>query len=125
MLQQLNLHSENEKVFAFRLEGKLRTEDVIRSISEITPALEAPAALNMYVEVVSLEGIEPEALKERIKFAFYNYRKILDKVDRLALVTDIDWMRTAAQFIYDLIPGIEMKAYTFDEAAKARQWIAE
>lgn len=124
MLQKINLNIENDKVLAYRVDGKVDEEDVRKAIETVTPALETPAHFNMYVEVADIHGITPEAIKERLEFVLPNFKELLMKIDKIALVTDKDWMKTLAKGIYSLIPKIEQKSFSFEESAKARQWVS-
>lgn len=123
MLEQLKI--ENDKVFAFRLDGKITQDEMKQTIEVLKPELETPSHFNVYVEVIEFEGIEPEALKERIAFVLSNYKEILKKVNKVALVTDKKWLQNLAKGAYSLFPGIEQESFSFEEVEKAKQWVAE
>lgn len=120
MIQQLDLGDEQVK--AYRVDGKISTPDVRKIIESIEADLKSPAQFKVYVEMPVYEGIEPEAMWERMKFGLGNLSKITKSVDKLAIVTDKRWLQNLAR-IYELFPNLEHKVYTFEETEKAREWI--
>ncbi len=48
---------------------------------------------------------------------------LLSKYDRCAVLTDVEWLRSAAEFEGVLIPGFEVKAFTLDDEAAALAWL--
>ena len=49
---------------------------------------------------------------------------LLGKIDRCAVLTDIPWLRTAAEVEGALIPGMDIKAFELDEVDAAEGWLA-
>lgn len=48
---------------------------------------------------------------------------LLSKYDRCAVLTDVEWLRSAAEFEGVLIPGFEVKAFALDNEAAAVAWL--
>ncbi|WP_333713965.1 STAS/SEC14 domain-containing protein [Yoonia sp.] len=48
---------------------------------------------------------------------------LLGKYDRCAVLTDIPWLRTAAEMEGALIPGLEIKAFALDAVDDAESWL--
>jgi len=48
----------------------------------------------------------------------------LTRWQRVAIVTDVDWLRMTMRFFRFLVPG-EVRVFGTAEAAEARRWIAE
>jgi hypothetical protein len=66
-------------------------------------------------------GVEPGALWDDTKFGLAH---MLDW-ERIALVTDVGWMKHAAQF-YNLLGFFgSIRAFSTTDADKAREWITE
>ncbi len=114
---------EEEHVAGFRWEGKFDEKAFKQSLVQFLPELERRSKLNIYAEVVDLTEVEAKALWEGIKFDIKNFNRILKKIDKVAYVTDIGWMRTMAEGIYSIIPGVKFKAFEFKEAEAAKTWI--
>lgn len=125
MLQKLNLKLDSKQILAFRVQGKIYEDDIKRAINLLEPALESPDNFNIYLEIEQLEGISMPALKERISFAVNNYKDIFDKVNKVALVSDTDWLKKTASAIYELIPDISLEHYPVNDSEKAINWLTE
>ena len=50
---------------------------------------------------------------------------LLGKFDRCAVLTDIAWLRTAAEIEGALIPGLAIKAFELADDEAAEAWLAE
>ena len=48
---------------------------------------------------------------------------LLGRFDKCAVLSDVGWLRTAAEIEGALFPGIEIKAFDLDEADKAEAWL--
>ena len=59
--------------------------------------------------------------------AFFDYLKIsfkhFTKWNRMAIVSDERWLRTAYELLSPLVPGV-IKGYKLDEFEEARQWVS-
>lgn len=45
--------------------------------------------------------------------------------DRVALLTDTDWLQTAAELEGKLFPGLDIKAFDLDEEDEAEAWLVQ
>ena len=45
------------------------------------------------------------------------------KLDRIAVVSDTDWIRTAAEIEGKLIPGLDIRAFRATESDAAEAWL--
>ncbi|MFT6103762.1 MAG: hypothetical protein ACJA1E_000175 [Paracoccaceae bacterium] len=50
---------------------------------------------------------------------------LLGKFDKCAVLCDTSWIRSAAAVEGALFPGIEIKAFPFDQAKAAEKWLAD
>ena len=48
---------------------------------------------------------------------------LLGKFDKCAVVTDIEWIKTAAEIEGAIIPGLDIKAFSFSEQDQAEAWL--
>ncbi len=89
----------------------------------LIPALEAASkrhkALCAYCEIVSLSGMSPGALWDDVKVSMAHR----GQVERVAVVTDIDWISHSTRLVAFLFPG-DVHVFPLADAAKARAWIA-
>ncbi len=114
---------DRDDVLAYSVDGEIDQQAMEKTINEIKPKLQGNSSVSIYLEVVDLNGIKPEAFKSRINFAFSHFKTILKQVDKVALVTDLEWLRNLASGVYHLSPAIEQKSFVFKDADVARDWI--
>ena len=121
MLHKIDLG--NEHVVGFRWEGDFDEKAVKQSLVQFLPELKSRSKMNIYLEIAGLGQVEAKSVWEGAKSSFKELKEITDKVDKISLVTDQSWMRSAAEASYAMIPGIRLKAFTFDEKAAAKEWL--
>lgn len=117
------LDMDQDDVLAFSVDGEIDEQSMKRTLNSIKSKLRGNTDIRIYLEVVDLNGIEPEAFKARVSFALSHFRDILKQVDKVALVTDLEWLRNLASALYYLNPAIEQKSFVFKDANDARDWI--
>jgi hypothetical protein len=79
---------------------------------------------NLLIDITSMADFSFSAVLEEIGHmgAFLKY---IYGLDRIAVISDEDWMRTAARLESALLPGVEYQVYDDDEADAALAWIME
>jgi hypothetical protein len=100
------------------------TDDVTRQDYEavLIPALDAASRQHkvqrVYCEIVSFSGMSPGALWDDVKVGWEHRTQ----VERVAVVTDIDWISNTTKLFAFLFPG-EVRVFPLSDAEKARAWI--
>ncbi|WMJ73993.1 STAS/SEC14 domain-containing protein [Cytophagaceae bacterium ABcell3] len=123
MVEKLDIEKDN--TIAFKVDGKVALKDAQEVMDTIQTQLKTSDHFKGYVEVYNFEGIEPKALWERLKFGISNFSELTNKVDKIALVTDQKWFQSLSEIIYKVIPGIELKSFSLEDAGKAKSWLNE
>lgn len=108
-------------VLAFACHGQVTRQDYERVL---VPAVEAhlktPGQVRLYYEIgADFEGIDAGAVVEDFKVGVEH----LSRWERMTVVSDVDWIRTAVRAFAFLLPG-RLRVFHRDHAADARQWIA-
>lgn len=94
-------------------------EDVL--IPAIEAAFSAHRKVRCYYELgPEFSGMDPAAAWEDFKIGVQHWFQW----ERVAVVTDIEWIRIALSGFRFLIPG-DVRVFGCSESAQARQWIAE
>ncbi|MDH5722323.1 MAG: STAS/SEC14 domain-containing protein [Alphaproteobacteria bacterium] len=75
--------------------------------------------LNALFVMEDYEGVELAALWDDACFGIKHWSGF----KRLALVTDMDWAKSAAAFVAWMIPA-EVRVFTMSEIDQARNWVA-
>jgi hypothetical protein len=112
-------------VLGFRATGKLTRADYRELMKPIYAALERGEKLSIFFELAGdFEGLDLGALWEDMKAAGSVGLKHRSSWEKMALVTDKDWIRHAAAVFGPLSPG-ELRVFDMDEIADARAWVGE
>jgi hypothetical protein len=117
MIEQLNGFADN--VVAFRCLGRVTKADYKSVVvPAVTEALRARRKVRLYYETAPDFSLDPGAAWEDFKVGMEN----ITRWERVAVVTDIGWIKHALQLFGFLMPGVT-KLFSGAEAAQARAWI--
>jgi hypothetical protein len=117
MLDQLTDLPSN--VIGFEVSGKLTSEDY-RDI--LLPALERAGAageVRVVIVIPSFDGFSGGALWQDLKMGIEHW----GAWKRIALVTDVEWMRHGTEWFGWMSPG-EVKHFALDQRSDAISWAA-
>jgi hypothetical protein len=106
-------------ITGFEIAGKIRAEDY-RDV--VLPAVERAATngeVRFYIEIPEFSGMSGGALWEDLKMGFEHLRTF----KRIALVTDIEWIRHLTGLFGWMTPG-ETKIFSTAERDAAITWVA-
>lgn len=109
-----------DNVLAFVCHGHVTKQDYESVLTPIVArALEGDAQLRIYYETASdFAGIDPSAVWEDAKVGLGH----LSRWEKFAVVTDVEWIRHTIKLFSFLMPG-QMRVFSTEEAAEAREWI--
>lgn len=112
-------------VLGFRAIGKISGDEYRELMKPIYAALEHGEKLNIYFELAEdFHGLDLAALWEDLKAAGSVGLKHRSSWQRMAVVTDKDWIRHGAAVAGWLAPG-ELRLFDPDERPAAKAWVAE
>ena len=112
-------------VLGFRATGKITADEYRELMKPIYAALERGEQLNIYFELGNdFHGLDLPALWEDLKAAGSVGLKHRSSWQRMAVVTDKDWIRHGAAVAGWLAPG-ELRLFDPDERPAAKAWVAE
>ena len=108
------------KVLAFACHGRVTKKDYE---TVFTPAVDATVedhpAIRLYYEIGRVfAGFEPGALWQDFRVGMGHHWRW----ERIAIVTDLDWIRYTVEALRFLLPG-HIRVYTMAETGAAREWI--
>jgi hypothetical protein len=110
-----------DNVVAFRASGHVSRQDYETVlIPAVETALRQHPSLRLYYQLDSdFESLGPGAMWEDFKVGVEHVRHW----ERIALVTDIDWIGSAMKVFSFLMPG-DVRLFPLSDAGQAREWIA-
>jgi len=102
--------------------AEFRQEDAQRIVDFAKQQNESGGGGNLLVDVTALAGFTFGAVA--IELAHIpSLIKWLYSLDRIAVISDEEWIRTAARLESALLPGITYQVYDDGEADAARAWV--
>jgi hypothetical protein len=110
------------KVLAFACKGHVTKRDYETVlVPAVEEALKQQGKVRLYYQIdPDFSGIAPGAMWDDFKVGMEH----LLRWERIAIVTDVDWIRYTFRAFSFVIPG-EAKVFRLAEEAKAREWILE
>lgn len=123
MLRKLDIG--NDDVVAFRWEGKFDEKAFNQAMVQFLQEFQSRQKMNIYMEVVDLDGFDAQAVWKDLKFSMNNMSELRKKIDKIALVTNKDWISNLAEMSYKFIPDIKLKAFDFTETETAKLFVQE
>ena len=105
MLRIAPFKSDAEHVIPMELEGEVTSQDFANVLSVVEQRLEDHDTLRLYIEIHSLGGMSASALFNELKDAIKRW----DRFDKLAVVTDVEGVRTATTVMDKLAPRMECR----------------
>lgn len=118
MIEQLSTFPDN--VLAFVGRGQITRADYDAVlVSAVGKALARNNQVRLYYEIATdFTGIDPGAMWEDFKVGMEH----LTRWERIAVVTDIEWIRHTIRLFGFLMPGT-LKLFSTSAAARARSWV--
>ncbi len=106
----------------FRLSGRINRDEYFEILDPIREQLERDEKVSFLVETASdFHGLDAAALWEDVKVAGSVGLRYRSSWERLAVVTDMDWMRHGIAAFGWVIPG-EIRVLEPDELEQAKAW---
>ncbi len=99
-------------VVAYRLEGKISTEEMKSVLDLFREIIGRGEKINLYQEITSLGGVELEAMGEKLKF-FLDVG--LSNFGRIAVVAEKKWIPRLIDLEGKLFRNIEMRGFSMEE----------
>ena len=113
------------ETLGFRASGKITSDEYRQMIEPIYATLERGEKLNIYFELADdFAGLDLGALLQDMKAAGSVGLKHRSSWQRMALVTDKDWVRQGASAFGWLAPG-ELRLFEVSERDEAHTWLEE
>ena len=111
-----------EDVIAIRCGGKLSADEMSDYLDRLEASLERRDKTHLYAEVVDFAGLETERLGEMVRRGA-GYLRRLDRIGRVGIVADQDWIRWAAKLESALLPHVSYETFESDERERALAWV--
>lgn len=102
--------------------GKLNTEDMKRALDELTDKSANIENGRMLYEITDFHLPTPGAIA--VEFSrLPSMIGLMKKFDRAAVLSDKTWLKKVSELEGALYPGLEIKAFDFDQKQEAEAWL--
>lgn len=120
----IEVNTSNNHVVSLRLAGKIATADITRWTQAAEAAFKQAARISFYVEISEFGGITKEALIKDIQYEL-GMLKQMDRIYRLALVTEEEWIAAMVRFAGRIFPQVQLRVFEPKEKDVALAWASE
>lgn len=109
-----------DNIVGFVLKGEIDEAGMKQLIEALNKRSDFYSKIRMYGEVYDIKGWETfKSLFSNIKAKFQAFRKL----EKYAIVTDIDWLEDLTEIAGYLTPGLDVATFDTDDKEKAIQWL--
>jgi len=119
MIEYLNSAPD---VIAIKVSGRLSRDEIMETSDRIEQAFATNGKTHIFVEIADYHGFDWTALGEHLPHA---WKMLLqrEQFGRIAVVSDLAWIRWATRVESALIPGLSYETYRLDEREQALAWV--
>ena len=118
MLEMIDIGAEHT-VYS-RVVGEVTEEEMTTILTIFKEKIDKGEKLNVYQEVVSIGGVELDAMIEKFKF----FRDVgFSHFDRIAVVAHTKWLHKLVDLEDKIFRNINMKGFSVDEKNQAIEFL--
>jgi len=110
------------RAIAIIAEGHFTAADVAPALDQLAALLDTTPQLDILADVRGSPSVALSAVVEELKHLPLIIR-LIRAIDRVAIVADAEWVRTASRIESALIPGLHYEVYERKDEAHARAWL--
>jgi hypothetical protein len=100
----------------------LERADIDRAFAEVDARLANGGKIRVYTEVVSLMGINLNSVWDDFRQSVQSWN-VIPRIEKVALVTDIEWLRRAAHWEDRMFRGLQIQAFMLADREEAQIWL--
>jgi len=110
-----------ERVIEMEIDGKVLHDDYVAMIPVLEEVIREHGKLRCVMVIKNLNGFEPRALVDDLKFDLKHIREI----ERCAIVCEPGWVAWMTRFWGLVMPFVKVKRFDVGEVEGARAWAGE
>jgi hypothetical protein len=108
----------NSELVAYNIHGKVSVEDIKEVHDNLLALLDRHRKLKLLVKIDEMDGIEPLAILEDLKFTLH----YLNDFSCLAIVGNQKWQQLITKFS-DILLEYKVKYFNHSDVEKAFEWL--
>jgi hypothetical protein len=106
-------------IIGFHLSGKMEDKEFDEIVSLMEERLKEHKKLRIYAEIEEFKGMSVNTFMKDLHYSLKHWRD----VEREAVVSDKGWLKTWVEIAGSIVPGVEVKHFSFEEVEKAKEWV--
>ena len=110
------------RAIAIIAEGHFTATDIAPALERMAAVLDVTPRIDIFADVRGSPSISLSAVTEELRHWPLLIR-LIRAIDRVAIVADAQWVRTASRIESALIPGVHYEVYARKDEAHARAWL--
>jgi hypothetical protein len=110
------------RAIAITAEGHFTAADIAPALERMAAVLDATPHIDILADVRGSPSVSPGAVGAELSHWPLLIR-LIRAIDRVAIVADAEWVRTASRIESALIPGLHYEVYERKDEAHARAWL--
>jgi len=104
--------------------GAFHYDDAEKIVTFAKERLSSGESGNLLLDLTSLADFSFSAISDQLMHISSMFQFVYS-LDRIAIISDEDWLRSAARLESALLPGVTYQVYDDDEVEAARAWVLE
>lgn len=109
-------------LFAVRCGGRIERAELDACLERLKAALDGSDKTHIYAEVIGFGGLSADALAAGVQW-LPGWLRRLDRIGRVAIVADQNWVRWAAKVESALLPKVRYETFETREKDRALDWV--
>lgn len=118
----IEIIKSGDGIIALKVTGKLMRDEMMEVSGLVERSLAEHEKTHIFCEIEDYSGFDVTALGEYLPHALKMLGE-LERFGRVAVVSDIAWMRWATKIESALLPHISYETFTADEREQALAWV--
>lgn len=118
MIQSLKI---TDQLISVTVTGTVDKDDWAKVADAVNDAIAKHDEVSIYADLTHLDTMTGGALYEDVKVGVKNLGN-LNRFDRVAVVTDKNWIQRTIEVSEKLLPGVEVEVFSNDQVDEAHRW---
>ena len=113
-----------DNLVTLEVSGTVDRDDWQQVTDLVNEALQQHDRVSVLADLTHMDTLTGGAIYEDTKLGIKSLGS-LDKFDKIAVLTDKQWLERGAQLAEKLVPGVDVRVFDTGETQQAQQWIIQ
>ncbi|MGO1536468.1 MAG: STAS/SEC14 domain-containing protein [Yaniella sp.] len=113
-----------DNLVTVNVSGTVDRDDWQKVTDLVNEALQQHDRVSVLADLTQLDAFTGGAVYEDTKLGITNLGS-LDRFDKIAVLTDKQWLERGAQLAEKLVPGVDVRVFDTADTQQAQQWVTD